>query len=200
VIGLVLGAVIATSFKGCGNGDISEPKVEYIEKIVEVPVEKIVYKEGPKEYIEVPVKIYIPVIDSITGDTTYIEKQIEAEVPTVDREFKYETDSLSSTGDSLSITGDLSIQKDSTEGYLFPKLDNLQIKYTEKQTTVVKKRTFGLYAGAGLGLYQWDLKSVSLDLDLTIKQRTIIGTSIEKPLVSGSEPIYWIRVKRSIFK
>ena len=101
IVGLVLGIVIATSFKGCGSGGIVEPKIEieYVDRIVEVPVDSIVYRDtGSVKTIRVPSYVYLPSIDSETGDTVYVGTEIEASVPIMDRTFSYRDDTVSASG------------------------------------------------------------------------------------------------------
>jgi len=194
---LIIGLVIGTSFKGCGSSNKdSKVEIEYVDNIVEIPVKEIVYRDtGSVKIVKVPFKIYMPSVDKDTGDTTFVETEIEGNVPIMDRTFSYETDSVSASGI-------LSIAKDSVEGWLYPTMKNFSIRYTSKEitTTKIKKRTFGLYGGGGIRMTKDQFKAVNLGLDLAIKQRTLIGLSVDQPLVEGTKRSYLLTFKRSIFK
>ena len=66
IVCVVLGIAIGLSFKGCGDATLSEPKIEYIERIVNVPYEKIKYLPG-----EVTTKT-IYKIKNVPGETIYV--------------------------------------------------------------------------------------------------------------------------------
>jgi hypothetical protein len=191
LVGLIIGVVIATSFRGCCNKPV-ESEVQYIDHIVNVNTDSIVYKEGPTkdttiyrtEYID----RIIPGTNSVVIDTVYYPVYMSQYF----QGFVYE-DSL------LKVDGNASFIADDYEPNTF-KIEKLLVSYKEKQTTIIKERTFKLYAGAGVGFDKSNIKSVSVGLDLAIKQRTLIGVAFEQPLVNNIGPTYWVTAKRSLFK
>lgn len=187
IVGVLLGLVIGTSFKGCGG--TPKPKIEYVEKLVEVPTDSIVYLPGEVRDTTIYSVKKVPAPYPVPGKTEYVFIHDTIQTKSWLKPFNY-SDSL------LTIDGAAIIAADTLYDFKISKLD---ITYKEKQTTIVKKRTFGLYGGGGIGFSQGDIKAVSLDLDLAIKERTLIGGSVEKPLVQGSRPIFWVKAKRSFW-
>ena len=192
IVCIALGIAIGTSWDGCGSGN-NKPKVEYIEKVVKVKSDSIVYLPGETRDTTIyetkwlPSKtVYVLNTDSVfNGDSI----QIPIETSITDKPFHFK-DSL------VEVNGIASIVADTVYDF---KLKDFEIKYIQKNTTVVKKKSFGLYVGGGLGFRSGDIKAVNLGLDLAIKQKTLIGISFEQPLHKDSKSLYWLNIKRSLW-
>lgn len=189
---IIMGIVIGTSFKGCNSTPV-DPVIEYVDKVVEVPVESIVYLPGEVRDTTIYETKWLPGKTEYVFDTGMVSNGDSIKVPIhtniTDKPFHYK-DSL------IEVNGIAAIVADTI--YKFS-LKKFEVKYKQKNTTIVKEKTFGLYAGGGLGFRGGDIKAINLGLDLAIKQKTLVGVSWEQPLQEGSQSIYWVNIKRSFW-
>lgn len=155
IIGVLLGTLIKCDGPKCPE-IITNKKVEYKNRVIEVPVNKIVYKDG----ITKDTTIYrnITTVDTITEtDTIYKIVEIPIYTNKYTRKFVY-------TGDSVSAKGVASITADSLYSF---NIDSLDISYKEKTTTItntVYKNKHNLYLGTSIGFDKTSLRSTGFGL------------------------------------
>ena len=138
ILGVVLGIFLALLFRCDPKCPEVETKVEYIEKRVEVPVEKIVYSDPTTDVVYIPKNHW---------DTIIIYRDKPIDIPVIATTeyivpFSYETD-------SSSISGEANIIADSLYDFSFNVLD---FSYDERviTKTVQAKRYMNLLLGTNL--------------------------------------------------
>lgn len=159
--GVMLGIFLALLFRCEPKCPEVETKIEYIDRKVEVPIDRIVYEKGE----EVPVYIPVPGEDG-SVDTVYLTLPGDSTpvVPTTryTRPFAY-------SDTAISITGEANILADKLYDFKFNALD---VKYTERviTNTIETPRRMNLLVGSNLMFSPNNFNGVNFNVGLKTKK------------------------------